>query len=215
MQGLNRTTLTALKFALLALMFFIIRSSDYYDSLRWVIAIPTLYAAMQVALVGKRAGWWIALGLLFSSGGDYAGAEIGFIPQAALFALAHMCYMIDFSRNIHFSRKRLIAIIGLISFAILYLLCLSNDISNSIERGVVLSYGVLIATMGSVAISTNRKRYGWYVVAALLFIISDSIIVWGRYFNPIPGGWIWVMTTYYTAQGIFMTLAVSRKNPFE
>lgn len=64
--------------------------------------------------------------------------------------------------------------------------------------------------MGATAILQQRKRYGWYVVAAVLFILSDSLIVFDKYIAQIPARSVWIMTTYYAAQGLFMTMHLMR-----
>ena len=53
------------------------------------------------------------------------------------------------------------------------------------------------------------------VVAAVLFILSDSLIVCGKYITMLPHGSEWVMITYYAAQGLFLTLHLSRRQSEE
>ena len=69
--------------------------------------------------------------------------------------------------------------------------------------------------MGATAIFQRRKHYAWYVVAAVLFILSDSLIVCGKYITMLPHGSEWVMITYYAAQGLFLTLHLSRRQSEE
>lgn len=80
-----------------------------------------------------------------------------------------------------------------------------------VEIIAVSIYAAIIATMGASALTLNIKYKWWYVVAAMLFIFSDSVIVYNKYIEPISNASMWIMTTYYAAQGLFATLCLLRK----
>ena len=69
--------------------------------------------------------------------------------------------------------------------------------------------------MGVTAFLQARARRALYVIAAVLFILSDSLIAYGRFVEPIANGDTWVMTTYYAAQGLFMYLMLRRSSAAE
>lgn len=191
-------------FILLAAIFFFIRG--------WFVAVPTLYAAIITATNRKSGGYMIPLALLASAAGDYAGSLGNFIMQVAFFAVAHIFYIADFVPRRNPIRANLVYATILAIITISYLGFVLAHINKQAEFIAVAVYGLIIFTMGATAIFQQRPLKWWYVVAALLFILSDSLIVFGKYIDKIPHGNIWVMTTYYTAQGIFATLHLRRKS---
>ena len=191
-------------YILLAVAFFFIHG--------WFVAIPTLYAAIATAANRKAGGYMIPLALLASAAGDYAGSQGNFIMQVAFFAVAHIFYICDFLPRRAAIRSNLCYATALAAITIGYLGFVLAHIESQIEFVAVAIYGLIIFTMGATAIFQQRPLKWWYVVAALLFILSDSLIVFGKYIAPLPNRSLWVMTTYYAAQGIFMTLHLNRKS---
>jgi uncharacterized membrane protein YhhN len=194
-------------FLLLATVFFFVRG--------WFVAVPTLYAALIAAMASRRGGVAIPLALLFSAAGDYAGSTGNFIMQVALFAVAHICYISDFAPRRVASRGRFAGATALAVVTLCYLGLVLSHIASQAEFVAVAIYGLIIYIMGATAIFQQRRFYAWYVVAAMLFILSDSLIVCGKYLVTVPHGNTWVMLTYYAAQGLFMALHLSRRHSEE
>ena len=194
-------------FLLLATVFFFVRG--------WFVAVPTLYAALIAAMASRTGGVAIPLALLFSAAGDYAGSTGNFIMQVALFAVAHICYISDFAPRRVASRGRFAGATALAVVTLCYLGLVLSHIASQAEFVAVAIYGLIIYIMGATAIFQQRRFYAWYVVAAMLFILSDSLIVCGKYLVTVPHGNTWVMLTYYAAQGLFMALHLSRRHSEE
>lgn len=194
-------------FLLLATVFFFVRG--------WFVAVPTLYAALIAAMASRTGGVAIPLALLFSAAGDYAGSTGNFIMQVALFAVAHICYISDFAPRRVASRGHFAGATALAVVTLCYLGLVLSHIASQAEFVAVAIYGLIIYIMGATAIFQQRRFYAWYVVAAMLFILSDSLIVCGKYLVTVPHGNTWVMLTYYAAQGLFMTLHLSRRQSEE
>lgn len=194
-------------FLLLATVFFFVRG--------WFVAVPTLYAALIAAMASRTGGVAIPLALLFSAAGDYAGSTGNFIMQVALFAVAHICYISDFAPRRVASRGRFAGATALAVVTLCYLGLVLSHIASQAEFVAVAIYGLIIYIMGATAIFQQRRFYAWYIVAAMLFIFSDSLIVCGKYLVTVPHGNTWVMLTYYAAQGLFMTLHLSRRQSEE
>lgn len=190
-------------FLILAVVFFAIRG--------WFVAVPTLFAAVATATNCKQGGCMIPLALLASAAGDYAGSTGNFIMQVAFFAVAHIFYICDFAPRRAKQRSNMGYAVALGAVTISYLGFVLVHIESHIEFVAVAIYGLIIFTMGVTAIFQQRTNKWWYVGAALLFIFSDSCIVFNKYIAPIPNRTIWVMTTYYAAQGLFMALHLKRK----
>lgn len=197
----------AAAFLVLAVAFFFIRG--------WFVAVPTLFAAVVAATASRTGGVAIPLALLCSSAGDYAGSTGNFLMQVAFFAVAHICYICDFAPRRTSDRGRMVGATALAVVALGYLGLVLSHIASQAEFVAVAIYGLIIYIMGATAIFQHRKHYAWYVVAAVLFILSDSLIVCGKYITTLPHGSEWVMVTYYAAQGLFLTLHLSRRQSEE
>ncbi|MBQ5861700.1 MAG: lysoplasmalogenase [Alistipes sp.] len=199
-------------FLILAVLYFFVGDwgCDWLICRRWV-AVPTLFATVATALNFRRGGWLIPLALLASSAGDWAGAIGEFIFQIAFFAVAHIFYIADFAPKCKFSVKRIVALVLFSAIVLPFLGYVLMHIGDRVEMIAVAIYGVLIYSMGFTALLQNRKFSILYVIAAMLFIFSDSCIAYNRFVEHIPNATMWIMTTYYAAQGIFCTLHLTRE----
>lgn len=211
----RRNIILMVGFLLLAALFFFVRDSscEWLICRRWV-AVPTLFAALAAFLNFRCGGLAIPLALLFSAAGDWAGSTGNFIMQVAFFAVAHLFYIADFAPHKLPIRNRasLIAIYTLPLLVFLLYILVNIALSHSTEELIAVGiYGAIIYTMGFFAILQNRGHLHWYILAACLFIFSDSCIAFGRFVNPIPHNNTIVMTTYYAAQGIFLALHLQRE----
>ena len=199
-------------FLILAVLYFFVGDwgCDWLICRRWV-AVPTLFATLATALNLKRGGWLIPLALLASSAGDWAGAMGEFIFQIAFFAVAHIFYIADFAPKCKFTLKRVVALVLFSAIVLPFLGYVLMHIGDRVEMIAVAIYGVLIYTMGFTALIQNRRFSMFYAIAAMLFIFSDSCIAYNRFVDHIPNATMWIMTTYYAAQGIFCTLHLTRE----
>lgn len=199
-------------FLILAVLYFFVGDwgCDWLICRRWV-AVPTLFATLATTLNFKRGGWLIPLALLASSAGDWAGAMGEFIFQIAFFAVAHIFYIADFVPKCKFTLKRAVALVLFSAIVLPFLGYVLMHIGDRVEMIAVAIYGVLIYSMGFTALIQNRKFSMFYAIAAMLFIFSDSCIAYNRFEEHIPNATMWIMTTYYAAQGIFCTLHLTRE----
>lgn len=199
-------------FLILAVLYFFVGEwgCDWLICRRWV-AVPTLFATVVTALNFKRGGWLIPLALLASSAGDWAGAMGEFIFQIAFFAVAHIFYIADFVPKCKFTLKRTVALVLFSAIVLPFLGYVLMHIGDRVEMIAVAIYGVLIYSMGFTALIQNRRFSMFYAIAAMLFIFSDSCIAYNRFVDHIPNATMWIMTTYYAAQGIFCTLHLTRE----
>ena len=199
-------------FLILAVLYFFVGDwgCDWLICRRWV-AVPTLFATVATALNFKRGGWLIPLALLASSAGDWAGAMGEFIFQIAFFAVAHIFYIADFAPKCKFTLKRIVALVLFSAIVLPFLGYVLMHIGDRVEMIAVAIYGVLIYSMGFTALLQNRKFSILYAIAAMLFIFSDSCIAYNKFVEHIPNATMWIMTTYYAAQGIFCTLHLTRE----
>lgn len=203
-------------YLLLAVVFFLQRGGAYIAPIRAFVAIPTLFAAIATAVKFRNGGKMIPLALLASAAGDWAGAEGSFIMQVGFFSVAHLFYISDFSPRVKRFERRKVAWATLFAIGMLcFLGYVMTHIESRMEFNAVWIYGIIIISMGITAFLQIRARKALYIIAAALFILSDSLIAYGKFVEPITNGNTWVMTTYYAAQGLFMYLMLRRSSAAE
>jgi alkenylglycerophosphocholine/alkenylglycerophosphoethanolamine hydrolase len=177
----------------------------------WFIAIPVLFMGFATLAHSRQGGWAIPAALFLSSIGDYQGSEHNFILQILFFALAHIAYIMDYIAKRKPSKLNKALAVTPFIYAIIFLSILIPNINNGVEIGAVIGYAIMIAIMGASALMLDIKHKWWYVLAAALFIYSDSVIVYNKYIERIPNASMLIMTTYYAAQGLFASLHLLRR----
>ena len=203
-------------YLLLAVVFFLQRGGAYIAPIRAFVAVPTLFAAIAAAVKFRNGGKMIPLALLVSAAGDWAGAEGSFIMQVGFFAVAHLFYISDFSPRVKSFERLRVAWATLFAIGMLcFLGYIMTHIESKMDFNAVWIYGIIIISMGVTAFLQTRARKALYAIAAVLFILSDSLIAYGKFVEPIANGNTWVMTTYYAAQGLFMYLMLRRSSAAE
>lgn len=187
------------------------------------IAGPTKLGLMPLLILavlwaGRGSGWGTPFTLLFlalalSWLGDGAATFVPFAPELpvmlAAFGLAHVCYIVLFTRFLARGRLPLwsavyvvwwVALVAILAPA---LLAKDGGIAWLIAIG---AYGLLLgATAASAARSTPAVTLG-----AALFLASDSILAFRLFLPDAMPGWTSgaVMLTYCAGQGLIAAGAV-------
>jgi uncharacterized membrane protein YhhN len=159
----------------------------------------------------KSNGYFLVIGaLIFSWLGDlllmFDGREIFFILGLASFLIAHIFYVLVFSRLMEikftFGKLRWTFLMPLMVYAgfLFYLLI---PASGQLAPAILL-YGITILTMLFFAISrkgfTNVNSYQWVAIGALFFVISDSLLGINKFYESLPLASILIMFTYILGQ---------------
>lgn len=171
--------------------------------------------------------WWLLAGMAFALAGDVClmirEADF-FAPGLGAFLIMQLCYSRAFYLSIRQRGKgffgRLVwPILGafvLYDTVFLYLLhpaFVQNPALVWLWWPVVF-YALCLSMMGFLATQRhNLPAYGWVVVGALLFILSDSLIAIDKFRLPIPGSTFFVMSTYATAQYLIILGMIRSFNP--
>lgn len=147
--------------------------------------------------------------MLLSAVGDAAGAQHLFLLQIAFFAAAHVAYIRYFLPAAQYSGRLILGATviggGLLLFGLLRLL---PRVGMPAERFGVALYAVVIAAMLASTFLYRGRFAAGFRCAALLFVLSDSMIGWNRFVEPLPDADPLVMGTYYAAQYLFALLAL-------
>lgn len=201
----------------LGIAFFVVLAIEIYFSSthqnEWVKVTKPLLMPMLILLAYqikiKEKNLYIAL--FFSLLGDVFlmfGGELFFMLGLGSFLIAHLFYILLFKNEFHFS---LIKSLPFVVSTSAYLMFLKSGIEAKLLIPVMM-YCLVITVMGIFAANrkTNSKSYRWVLIGSILFIISDSLIAFNKFYAPLSNHAFWVMSTYGTAQ--FLIVAGWAKN---
>ncbi len=196
---LNRILITG--FIVFSIVFLAFMNSEPHTLSPLVKTVPIACLALYVFLnmPGRRM---LGVGLVFSGIGDILLE----LPVAGLFEagmgafiLAHLCYISLFLR-----RPRLTLVRGLVMGAmVLFTLDFAARLYPALgpmKLPIFVYLGVILA-MG-VAACLGRYTNGIIISGAVFFIVSDALIAYPMFVEPIANSGFLVMFTYYAAQAL-------------
>ena len=180
------------------------------------IAKPATMLAL-LWLIGQSAGFggamlWFTLGVIFCLAGDIflMLPRDMFIFGLLAFLLGQACYVVGFNNIAPFLNLWGVFLIIMLG---IYIGWLYPKIATSlVQKGrgglkiPVLIYSTVISLMVYSALMT-WTRPGWLIasaasasIGAVLFYISDSILAWDRFVEPIPHARLRTMIFYHLGQ---------------
>lgn len=180
----------------------------------WRYAFKPLTTLLLIAWAWPRGDaeparrFWIRLGLMASLAGDVAllWPERGFLPGLVAFLLAHLAYIVAFTRGLRFgARWAPFAVYALVAAAILSQLWPGVPAPL---RAPVLAYVVALACMAAQAAvvwqvargSADAARAQWAALGGLLFMASDATLAANKFLAPVPAASLWILASYWAAQ---------------
>lgn len=148
---------------------------------------------------------WVLAGLLLSLAGDVAllWPQQGFLPGLVSFLLAHLAYLMAFTRT-----ERLLArwwpFAVYAGVAAVVLACLWPGVPAAL-RVPVLAYVLCLGAMAAQAAVLWRCRPADAAARRLalggaLFLTSDALLAANRFATPLPMASLWILATYWCAQ---------------
>jgi uncharacterized membrane protein YhhN len=146
---------------------------------------------------------WVIGGLVLSLVGDVAllWPKEGFLPGLVSFLLAHLCYLVAFTR-----RERLAArgapFVAYAAVAAGVLTWLWPGVPPALRLPVLL-YVLALASMAAQAAVLWRQgspRGGVLAVGGALFLLSDALLATNRFAVPLPLSNLWILASYWAAQ---------------
>lgn len=161
-----------------------------------------IYPLLLYILSPKRAVY-IPIALFFSGIGDMTGAMGIYYAQFFFFVLAHITYIIGFIPKIKLSRSSAFRciVLAIITLNLAYIII--PRVPQGLETIFVTIYILIIYSMGiSTLLLSGQGKIG-YVIAAMFFIFSDTIIAWNNYISLVPCRYFIVISTYFFAQYLF------------
>ncbi|MBV6642209.1 MAG: lysoplasmalogenase [Cyclobacteriaceae bacterium] len=144
--------------------------------------------------------------LLFSWLGDLllmGSGDLYFLGGLVSFLVAHLFYAVVFYRAAdRKSRLNALSLIPFLVFGLVILYILIPRTGNLALGIIIYAIGILImAFMASIRKGVT-STLSFYLVfgGAILFVISDSLIAFDKFYNPIVHSDVMIMTTYIAAQ---------------
>ncbi len=155
--------------------------------------------------VAGRYRHWIVIGLALSAAGDVflMLPFDGFVFGLGSFLLAHLAYLVALRRRGGWWRVRWpVAVYAVV--ASLVLARLWPGLPNELKLPVIV-YVVALAGMAAQAASVWREHSDASTriaaVGGAFFVTSDALLALDRFSAPIPMASVWVLATYWVAQG--------------
>jgi len=175
-------------------------------------AVPCLCLSLIVLRNVKGIqGKLLIIGLLFSAAGDVTldiDRKKLFILGLIFFLLAHVFYIIAFSRNFQIQKSRFFIAAILIVYALIIGFLLRNIPG---KRLVPVMVYLLVITIMAVTASFISTEWKIIFCGALIFMISDTVIAINKFLIPIPNSTVFNISIYYIAQFIIVTGFVLRE----
>ena len=202
-------------------------ASDHHGAWQWLhyLTKPTA-TALLIMIVLRNAstkiyGRAIVAGLAFALAGDIFLMLPGdhFLPGLVCFLLTHCAYIYALTRDAR-PAGRWAIFAGFAVIALLMVAGLWNAVPAAMRLPVAV-YAAALAFMAAQAVSRAslmppgtpaEASARLAAIGGVLFLISDTILAYGRFRWIIPGQPLWVLGSYYIAQWLFArsTCAMSR-----
>ena len=160
---------------------------------------------------------WVLVGLVWSLVGDVAllWPKQGFLPGLVSFLLAHMAYLVAFTRGLRLA-QRPGSFVVYAAIAAVILALLWPGVPGALRAPVVV-YVVALSAMAAQSALLWRSGAARGAVVALggaLFLGSDTLLAINKFMLPLPAASLWILTTYWAAQWCIASwLAPAERRP--
>ncbi|MCJ7516236.1 MAG: lysoplasmalogenase [Dehalococcoidia bacterium] len=163
-------------------------------------AIPALSLAMLafIAVSGSR-GKLLFTALLFCAAADIALELAGgkyFVVGLGLFLVAHIFFIITFSRDFKFQKSRVPVIVLLAVYSIMMAFIMTPSLQ---EMAIPVYVYMTALTLVGIFAALRAARNDFTLYGAISFIVSDSIIAIDKFMMSAPAADYIIMITYYLA----------------
>ena len=151
-----------------------------------------------------RYSLWITIGLMFSLAGDVLllRPEHFFLLGLLVFLLTHIAYLIAFTRDTPFPARPGVWFLYFLFAASCNFLLFSRPPAGL--RFPVAVYSIFLVSMAAQAMgrSLNLRKTSarFAAIGALLFVLSDCLLAFNRFYKPLPLAPLLVLLPYYVAQ---------------
>jgi len=203
---------------LLVLLVNLIAVYSNSESLQFIVKpllmpLLAIYLLLRTNTANSNLKGWIFLALFFSWAGDIfllfeeRGSNF-FLFGLSAFLVAQVFYIVFFHniRMREYIRGNALLLLLVIVYYSILINVLSPYLGNM--KLPVRIYGVVLSFMLMLAMHTmlgkNKKAALWMTMGAILFVVSDSLLAFNKFFSPFNNAGVVTMLTYGLAQ-LFIT----------
>jgi uncharacterized membrane protein YhhN len=167
-------------------------------------ALIVAHALRAPASVERR---WIVAGLLLSLAGDVAllWPGRGFLPGLVAFPLAHLCYLVAFTRRARMA-ARVAPFLIYAAVAGTLLAMLWTGVPAHLRVPVVM-YVAALSAMAAQAAVVGWRDAPVLVAGGASFVVSDALLAADKFHAALPLAPLWILGTYWAAQWCIATWA--------
>jgi uncharacterized membrane protein YhhN len=158
---------------------------------------------------------FVLAGLWLSLVGDVAllWPQQGFVPGLVAFLIAHVLYIVAFTREHRFAAQpAALAAYALIAATILALLWGTIPPALRIPVAAYVLALTLMAAQSAViglgAQGDDVRRARGLMLGGALFMASDTVLAVNRFALPVPAAGLWILATYWAAQWLIASWLV-------
>ena len=185
-------------FAAFAVLFIGLIPFEPYPGNFVIKAIPAISLAVLafIAVSGPR-GKLLFASLLICAAADIALELAGgkyFVAGLGLFLIAHILFIITFSRDFKFQISKIPVIIMLIAYSKMVAFVLTPSLK---ELLIPVYIYVTALTLVGIFASLRAAKNDFTLYGAISFIISDSVLAINKFMMPVPVADYTVMVMYY------------------
>lgn len=165
--------------------------------------VVVIVHAMQRGAAMALQRRWVLVGLCLSLVGDIAllWPRQGFLPGLVSFLLAHLAYLMAFTRTQRLAaRPWVFAAYAIVAATILAMLW--PGVPGGL-RAPVVAYVLCLAAMAAQAAVLWRcgvERGAVLALGGALFVASDALLATNKFAGGLPLANLWILSSYWTAQ---------------
>ena len=183
----------------------------YTDSFVLKLVAKPIPVLVMLAIL-KRTNYYskfIFVGLVLSMVGDIllVYSDSLFVHGLAAFVLAHVAYIIAFFKR----SKRLVLVpfVFLMAYGVAMYWLLYPELGTMAHPVLLYIMVILTMTWRAFAQGNFNKNAIYAVAGSILFVLSDSIIAFNKFYVEIQHASYLIMLTYWAAQSLLFYSAYS------
>lgn len=181
---------------------------ELYQMFKPLAMLTLMFIGWSAVDLDNSTKAWLVRALGLSWVGDVLLLYPGmFVAGLLAFLAAHVCYIVMLSKDSPWLHSRR-ALAWSMSAAVLVFVVLDQNGLPTELRWPVAAYVLVIATMAAQAWGRAKhlghsasRLVAW---GSLWFMVSDSLLALDKFVSPLPEAGLWVLATYYLAQGFIV-----------
>jgi uncharacterized membrane protein YhhN len=166
------------------------------------VAVSENFATKKILLTALTFSWIGDIILLFADKG-----ELYFIFGLVAFLLSHVVYIVLFSKQqtTRTNNNKVVFWLGILAILAYFFIMIDTLFPKlGVLKIPVLVYAVVITTMLFFAFKGSLKwaipANNYILIGAIVFVSSDSILAFNKFYAPITHASFFIMVTYCMAQ---------------